>query len=151
MIEIKPTKDLQEINFVLNAPEVKRWICDDFTKNEITQRNLDFLYLKVLINCDLVGLLAGVPRGSIELEAHTAYLKKAWGNTIEPTYLAIDWVFKNTNCEKITGRTPVDNKRALAFNSRLGFKLEGINRKSIYRNGKLIDQLYYGLEKSSWV
>ena len=147
---IEKTENEDEILSVLSSPEVKRWIGDDFTREKFHEYNPEYLYLKVVFSGKNVGIFALVPRGSIEYEGHTAFLKEAWGNTLEPTLEAINWIFTNTRCEKITGRTPADNKKAIAYNIRAGFMIEGLNRKSVYRNGKLIDQVYFGMERSRW-
>lgn len=60
---------------------------------------------------------------------------------------AVKWMFENTGCIKIFGFTPEYAKHTILFNRLLGFKQEGLLTKSLTKDGKLFDQIIFGLSK----
>jgi len=60
----------------------------------------------------------------------------------------IDWVWENLSCEKMTAQIPVIYPNVKDFAERMGFEVEGINTKSFWKGGKLVDQWYLGLCRS---
>jgi len=105
--------------------------------------------LKCAEGDEIAGIICFVKTGVYSCEGHYAFLPKYWGKTLKYGREAIEWAFKQ-GYRKITGKTPIDNKPAIAWAKRLGFEIEGINRESIMINGEMIDQIYFGLRWSQW-
>lgn len=81
-------------------------------------------------------------------EVHTMILSEGRGRgAIEATREAAQWIFENTNCEKIVTYVPKFNRKARIFAKMVGMKDEGICTKSFRKNGTLHDQWVLGLEK----
>ena len=57
-------------------------------------------------------------------------------------------MFDNTELYKINASIPVYNKRSIKYTEDIGLKKEGINKNSIMKNGKLFNQIYFGLERA---
>ena len=91
-------------------------------------------------------------RTTIMYEGHVQLLPPGRGKTgFQAGKAAITWMFKNTSCQKIIGFTPADNKKAVLFALKMGFKIEGRCTRSRMYNGVLHDQIITGLSKSGWM
>jgi hypothetical protein len=147
---IRRTFNAQIINSILNDPKVRRWIGDDSTKGREVNYpiNDQIIYLTDKTNSVL---FVFVPVNSYTLDGHTAVLPNAYGDqALKSGKIAIDWIFSNTDYQKIVGATPSLNHLARRYNESLGFEREGVCTKSIQINGVLMDRIYYGLEREKW-
>lgn len=154
MIEIKALKEseLDQIMPIFKHPEIHPFIVDDFTK--------DFYDLKIISKWGIfllikngeenIGFILIVPWNGICFEGHIAILPKYRGEkSIESIRKGCEWLYSNTSCQKIIAQIPVYNQKAYAAILSAGAKLEGINEKSIMRNGKLHDQYLLGFKKEN--
>ena len=94
------------------------------------------------------GLFLFVPWNYTTYELHVAILPEYRGE--HSVLSGIDagfWMFINTCCHKIVTQIPVPNYRAKALALSVGMKLEGVNRKSYMKGGKLYDMYLYGICK----
>jgi RimJ/RimL family protein N-acetyltransferase len=67
----------------------------------------------------------------------------------ESCLAALKWIYDNApKYVKITALIPVIHKNVKLFAKRIGFKEEGINRKSYLKDGKVIDQWLLGITRS---
>jgi hypothetical protein len=148
---IERTYDIEEINYVLKHPNVKGFIEDDFSQ-DVEYPMLDIVYYLAARENDIIaGMFVVLPINGVTVDAHSAMLPGFYGDKArEAGRLAIRWVFESTGFLKINGSTPDYNKRALRFSEDIGFKREGINKKSYMKNGKLYDQIYFGVEREEW-
>ncbi len=69
----------------------------------------------------------------------------------EAVKLMLDYGFKYLGMERITANTLEINKGAQKVMERLGFTLEGRERKAIYLNGNKYDRLCYGILKEEYL
>lgn len=84
------------------------------------------------------GILIGEPN----------YWKKGYGK--EATELLIGYGFNTLNLHKIESAAIADNKASIALHEGVGFKEEGIQRESEFREGKYRDIILYGLLRKDW-
>lgn len=140
---------LKEINSVFCCPKVTDWIREDGIGSEITKILPTHTFLKCLDGDKIAGIICFVQTGAYSCSGHYAFLPEYWGKSIKYGREGINWAFTN-GYKKITGRTPVDNRSALAWVKRLGFEIEGVDKESIMVNGQMIDQIYFGLRYSKW-
>lgn len=147
-MRIERTYDLNVINYVLKHPKIKDYVEDDLSGN-VEYFIHDKLYYLAAYEGDIIaGMFIFHPLNTVTVGAHSAVLPGFYGKKArEAGKLAIKWIFDNTRFMKINGSTPINNKLALKFNEDLGFKSEGINKKSYLKNGELYDQIYFGLER----
>jgi RimJ/RimL family protein N-acetyltransferase len=95
-----------------------------------------------------VGVFLFNPWNTVTYEMHSAVLPEYRGaGSREAAYLAGMWMFKNTPCQKIVTQIPQINVLARALAKKCGMTLEGNNKKSFLKNGKLIDQYIFGICK----
>ena len=71
------------------------------------------------------------------------YRNKGYGK--EAVKILLDYGFKNMGLERITANTLETNISAQKSLEKIGFKLEGKERKAIYFGGKKYDRYNYGL------
>lgn len=146
--------DKEIISSVLNHPKVQKHVRDDFSLGcDLEYPIIDHVYYVACFDDSvLVGLFVGTAVSMTIMDCHTSILPEFWGDKAkEAGRLAIDWAFSNTGFDKLVGCTPITNKLAIKYNEDIGFEREGINKKSIMKNGQLIDQIYFGLERRRWV
>ena len=62
----------------------------------------------------------------------------------------VELAFAELGMNRIQIRCASANTRSAAIPERLGFKLEGVQRQHIHRDGKLYDFLIYGLLRNEW-
>lgn len=80
--------------------------------------------------------------------------KKYWrkGYLLEAKVPILDFAFNKLKLRKIETGTYKENKASNNMSKKLGFKFEGIRRKSIktQADGKIHDDILYGLFKGEW-
>ena len=95
----------------------------------------------------LVGLFTFLPQNTVCWEVHIILLprRKTRGHVILRG--ALDWMFENTTAQRIVGAVPQYNRLAVQVAQRAGMKIFGVNPNSFMKNGKLENQVLFGLSK----
>lgn len=135
----------EQIKKVMDAPINKRSIYHDHSRDGEWPIIDNIYYLGIFLESEIIGLFIGIKQSEIVIDAHCAMLPSYYSYTDEAYYLVKEWAIENTNFYKIVGQTPTYNRLAIKCNERNGFKREGVNTKSIMKNGILYDQIYFGL------
>lgn len=136
------------IELTIKNPKIYRWLKDDNTpeswKPLLTN---DHYYLGVYDDDnEYLGLFLFIPLTSILYEIHTCLLPEAWGkNSVKAAHEALEWMFINTGCKRVTTRVPEDNKLARRFTERVGGEYVGFEPESWLKNNELIGQHIYSL------
>ena len=125
-----------------HAPDKEQWMPDMWYPWLVLTRENDYMV-------ELYGVAAWIPQTPIVYKFHPAFLSDKWGDkhTVGLTKLAIDWAWKNLSVQKMVASVPVMYKNTLRLGQRVGFKREGINKKSFLKDGELHDQYYLGLTR----
>ena len=136
------------IRDVIANPRV--WVYNDHAPDRAT-------WVPDVVNQTWLALLAGDPeslrgvvvaqkRSSIEANVRIAFKPEHWGSpdNVALGRLAVRWLY-DQGMYKLTGVIPDTNKAALRLAQRVGFRREGINRKSIRIDGEWRDQMYVGM------
>ncbi|WP_307891303.1 GNAT family N-acetyltransferase [Acinetobacter seifertii] len=80
---------------------------------------------------------------------HTCLLPSLRGSrAVEAGKLILKLIFENH--QKVISWIPENNRKAKLFAQMLGFQVEGINRASFLKDGKLLDQFLVGLTKGEY-
>lgn len=141
------------VNKVFSHPAVWPFITDDHAKEEhrFISGTLSLSNpLAYLLSPNEFTVFMLLPRSLTTYEVHTAILPEGRGRmAVEAGKAAARWMFEHTTCEKLVGDVAADQKAMLLYSRLVGFKREGICTKSIRRNGQLLDQVMFGLEKES--
>lgn len=76
---------------------------------------------------------------------------KRKGISYEATKLILNYAFKTLGLEKIWLCVDEENIAARKLYEKVGFIQEGLLRKDIYFNGKMINRCMYGILRDEWV
>lgn len=131
---------------IATNPIVLPWIKDDEAIEDFNFPDC-FLYLIASLNGEDVGFFMLHKVNLITVEIHTIFHPKAFGKVINFTSKVIDWIFSNTDYEKLITHVPEDNTKAKKLAEKSGMEVEGVIKKSFRRNGKNIDQFILGVSK----
>lgn len=143
--------DVNEIGDIMREEDVWSNITDDgssvFSLSHLTAiigvHNLYFLV--PIIQGVRVGVFFLHPHNYIAYELHSMVRKENRGRLVREGLMEVgEFMFNSTPCQKIVTMVPSGNYRAKFMARFMGMEYEGINRKSLLRNGKLMDQYIYG-------
>ncbi len=142
------------LDSVWDHPDIRPFILDDYARKENQNMSWEILLSTPLIYFlipisdqeEMMGCFFIHPWNSICFEAHSLILPEFRGNgLIRYAKEVIKWMKGNTNCRKLITHVPTFNRRAYALAVRSGFSIEGTNKSSFLRDGKLYDQHLFGL------
>ncbi|MBC8438992.1 MAG: GNAT family N-acetyltransferase [Deltaproteobacteria bacterium] len=136
--------DKSLISGIVNDPKVYDYLIDDNSVNHEPVIHPSIIYL---VNDTKQGVIRIDPMNSISCYVHIATTPKMWGTGHAFVKEAIDWGFRNTKYLKVVALIPEYNDRTIKLVTDVGFKREGVCRKSFLKNWKLHDQIIFGLCK----
>ncbi len=67
------------------------------------------------------------------------------GYASEAIYLVLKYYFEELRYQKVTVRVHANNLASTALHEKLGFVLEGVNRRVLFNHGRYEDLLWYGM------
>jgi RimJ/RimL family protein N-acetyltransferase len=76
------------------------------------------------------------------------YWSQGYGT--EATRLLIDYGFEQLNLHRISSSAFAFNERSIRLHKRAGFREEGRQRKSFFKNGKFHDHVIFGILREEW-
>jgi len=76
------------------------------------------------------------------------YWSKGYGT--EAARLLVNYGFEQLNLHRVTSSAIAFNERSIRMHGSLGFKEEGRQRDSVYRNGRFHDLVMFGILKEEW-
>lgn len=149
-IRFERTRNLRLVRGIYTLPRIWPWIGDDYAGDpETFEPNDDprIVYLPVWERESLVGLFTFLPQSMICWEGHIILLprRETRGHVILRG--ALEWMFENTPARRITGAIPAYNRLTVQLVKRAGMTQYGVNPQSFQKNGKLEDQVLFGLSK----
>ena len=63
----------------------------------------------------------------------------------------VDIAFRDLRMNRVQIRCAAENNRSAAIPEKLGFKLEGVQRQHVYRDGRIYDFRIYGILRDEWL
>jgi RimJ/RimL family protein N-acetyltransferase len=103
---------------------------------------------------DLVGIWAIFRHNAALADMHVCFTKKGFGHTaLKSGIMALNWLWRYTDFNRIMAQIPVGNRLALKLAQRIGMTQFGINPDSWLKNGKYHDLILMGVtrEATTWV
>jgi len=91
-----------------------------------------------------------VPMNAITYEVHSNILPASRDHSRSLALETVKYMFTETKCLKIITHVPEFNKAAFRLALACGLKMEGIDRSSFLKSGKLYNQYFLGLTKEEW-
>jgi len=153
MIELIENLSKADVISIITEDDIWPFVSEDgLIKEEYdpVMDHPDFRYLGVYVNEDLAGLFFIHPDcGFTSVKAHIAILKPfralyALGSVEK----LIEWFTTlSARIQKMNATIPEYNEGAIRLAIEAGFTKEGVNRKSIMRDGKVYDQHEFGITR----
>lgn len=145
-IKIERTFDEDRIKDLITHSKIWGKSTDDYNLDKEKYTPIMNNNLYYLIACDNeidYGFALLVPHNYILFEIHVGFLNKGreCGKKI------IEWVWENTNAQKIIGQIPEFNTLAINYTRKMNFKKEGTLTKAFKRFDMLHDLHIYSLNK----
>lgn len=142
-VKLERTFDLDLIR------SVQEQLWDEIAEPGLTRFNPDpyaHCYLACYVD-DLIGLWVLEPVNSVTLDIHAAILKQHRSQYGKSSLLAVyEWFLAQDKYHKITGSVPTFRKHVYRFLKQNGFKDEGVNRRSYFKN-QFYDQWLIGITR----
>jgi hypothetical protein len=138
--------DKEEIEAMVNSPEIYRWLTDDLSPEVFTCDD-NAIYLS---NEDRSGIVKLETLNGVTAQVHVAAFRRLLGRTRNFVREALEWGFDNTTLMKIITFIPSYNRLALKLAQRSGFREEGIMTRSFLKDWILYDQYIYGITKEEF-
>tara|TARA_B100001093_G_scaffold62757_1_gene52720 strand:+ start:3659 stop:4189 length:531 start_codon:yes stop_codon:yes gene_type:complete len=148
--------DQQEIELLCtNFRFINEEIDQDWYKNYIKNRFENIRLAICSNNNELIGLLYILNIDYINRNAefsiwigNLTYRGKGYGEL--GCKVALNHAFNNINLHKIYLRVLETNKAAISLYKKIGFKIEGISRESLFKNGKYLNVLEMSILKNEF-
>ncbi|MFL1383611.1 GNAT family N-acetyltransferase [Acinetobacter baumannii] len=141
--------DLDEINRIILNEHIQKDICDDPTANQKIDELGPYEWIGV-VEDGLQGFFMLARHNSLSVEIHTCLLPTLRGTkAFEAGRMILRHIFEKNL--KVISWIPENNRKAKLFAQMLGFHVEGINRASFLKDGKLLDQFLVGLTKGEFL
>jgi RimJ/RimL family protein N-acetyltransferase len=139
--------DVDVIKYVLTEKDIYERIREDgWPDSSFYQPDIvNCVYIIGIVGSEPMGIATVCPINNVSCECHFSVLpgfRKVYAH--EFAKKAIEWTFE-AGFHKIVAQIPFIYPKVKNFCVKTGFQVEGINRKSILKNGEIHDQWYLGL------
>lgn len=146
------TEDVAVIKSVLAHPACYRFLHDDFAPAREEWEPIIHpmvKYFACLKNGAVIGMFIGSLHSAVEVEIHTSFLPTAWGRDVRKAAIEFrEWIWATfPSIQRIIGKVLPSNKASMRYAEAMGFKAFGIDHKSFMFDGKLQDQIYFGMSR----
>lgn len=151
MIFLQESENRTEIDAILKDPEIFARIAEDGIEPWEYDTPIDGNQCYMMIYADdmPIGVWNLYPDGTSTLNIHCNILKPYRVHAMEAGRLIVDWFAYEAPGQylKLNAQIPVIYPDVYHFTKKFGFKDEGINRSSILKAGKIVDQWRLGLTR----
>ena len=155
MISVERTADAAQIGRIITHPKIYRHMCDDgapsadgFDAAHWISGPANVALLAIGDDGAAMSAFMASRVNDVTSEIYICILPEYWDLSDQIMGLSIEWVFANTETRKLVFNVHEHNMFSFKLARRAGFSLEGVNRKSVMRKGKLVDLLVFGLCES---
>jgi len=152
MIHIGRTKDVELIKRIVTDRHTYPFVIDDFSPGASDYEppmTEEFIWLVAYRENRVIGAFLFYPLNAINFDIHASIVPWARGTKWSKFAgaAALQWMWHNTGCKRITAGCPAFNQRALGWVKSLGFKEFGINKDSFQKAGQLYDLIMLGISR----
>jgi len=147
-MQIVHTLDEAAIKATVTHPAIWPHVADDSCSLDTYAPPINGVLWLEVVDEQSLGMYLVHPHNCVTYEIHTCLLPVAWGAKAKQAgKLVLDWIFANTNCQKVVTQVPQTNALALRYAKRCGMVVEGNNRQSFLKDGQLLDMTQLGITK----
>lgn len=134
----------------MTRPDMWATVAEDGQQpHEYTPDVIGHCWLAMFAPDALVALYHLHAHNSVTCEIHAQVFPEYRAEYSEGTGLAaLRWIYENTRYEKVVCWVPEIYTNVRSFAESFGFQLEGTNRKSYRKNGKLLDMWLLGITRN---
>jgi RimJ/RimL family protein N-acetyltransferase len=150
-IIVERTFDLPLVRRLATDPAIFPFVSDDHHSDPEKWQPLESEIVRQLVASDDQGYFGFgifIPDTWTAWKAHIGFLPRSYGEKAHTSFRKmLDWMWANTEARRIVGEISVENRKAIHFAKRCGFKEYGVNEKSKLKGGVLLDQVCLGISK----
>ena len=145
-------EDADLVNAILRDESIYPWISDDGCPPSDQFSSDKFLLASnyYFLAPDLNSLFIYNPVNCITWEIHFNVLPSSRGFSTKLTKATLNYMFTETECQKVVTHIPLFNMAAFNLSIASGFRVEGCSCKSFLKHGILYDQYLMGLTKEDF-
>jgi RimJ/RimL family protein N-acetyltransferase len=141
--------DADRINDLANHPSIHPWVSINNEPVDLAPVVFDAR------NIILLGEFGGFVMHNLgfgDYEAHSLFLPEGRGrNALETAKATMDFMFHQTDCERLLARCPKGNLPVLAFVRALRFDYLRTDEKAWPTSKGLVDQKWYVMPRDKWM
>jgi len=149
---LKQTECVKDIEAILKDPEIFKRVAEDGINIDDYQIPMDGhqCYLMIYLDQIPIGVWLVYPTNSSSLNIHCHILKRYREHGKEAGMLILEWFANEApdQYEKLNAEIPMIYPEVYHFTKKFSFQDEGINRASIKKCGKLVDQWRLGVTRT---
>lgn len=150
-ITIEETRDFALVRSIFTDPKIYERAAEDGAISREDFQPCQLLgihYVVIKLGGTPAGVWMLVPHSAVCFEIHTAILPWFRGRpALTAVALLKEWLWSSTACLRLITNVPAYNREAAMFSRMAGMTLFGNNERSFLKDGKLHDQLMFGLSK----
>lgn len=151
MIEAKRTFNKQLVRDIITHPDIFKTIAEDgFKLKDVDVNCVRDCWLVMDNGSQVVGVYKLHPHNSTTLQIHAHVLPEYRKEHSQDTGIeALRWILEEgpREYEKVIAIIPCIYENVKRFTCSQGFIVEGINRKSYRKNGRIVDQWLLGITR----
>lgn len=150
MIIAKRSIDEKLVGKILRDPIIYEAISGDNSPPRITYKPNIRIGIYVIVYKDDIPIGLGITekKSAAHYTVHYQVLPDHRGeNALAGALECLNWVWRNTQAIKVTAEVPSLYPNVIEFGLSCGFKIEGTNKNSYIKKGKVFDQVYLGIER----
>jgi RimJ/RimL family protein N-acetyltransferase len=143
----KITRNLYSIPYPYTMAEAKKWLRKNLRKNKDSRRKIN---RAIVVDNEVAGSIGGeIHEKGHKMSFGYWLAEKHWGNKImsEAVNLFTDYVFRKKKIVRMEAEVYPHNKASMRILEKNGFKLEGVLRKNVKKNGKVLDSYLFSKVK----
>jgi hypothetical protein len=139
--EVKISRvDAQAALKIIRHPKILPAFCDGACEpDDYTLPDDDSHYYLLAYSDDTLGIFICAPINRVLYHTHVAFLPNERKQTLAAGKLALQWIFGHTFAQTLITMTPSDNRVALWYARRVGFKKVGTIHQALHRNEQFSD------------
>ena len=145
---LEPTCDVGLIKSIIKDKDIWDYVSEDQAIETYEPQIREGIVYLLASDEKPMGLFVYEKKGQILAEVHSCVLKPFRGvRALEMAKASLAWIFRNTDMQKVITNVPIYNTSALLLALRAGMVMEGTNRKSFCKNGRIHDQYLLGITR----
>lgn len=149
MISLRRAVTAEEVSPILKDEEIFARIAEDGHSADGYNISMDNCFMLIVKDNIVIGVWCLYPVNKTTLNIHCNVLKDYREHGKEAGRLILEWF--STECpeqyQKLNAEIPIIYPEVYHFTKSFGFRDEGINRTSIMKNGKIVDQWRLGITR----